>query len=235
MFKPVKKTKIYEEIISEIKSMINKGRLKSNDQLPTERELSEAFMVSRSSVREALRILESQGILESRQGNGTYIAPLPVDSLIQPLASVLLTEKDNQIELFEMRRLIEPQLAYLVAERATPEEITKMEKILRMQEEEIVRGETGMNADNLFHYALAEATKNKILLHIINATMEFIVQSRESYLQIKGRPAKSLTRHREILNAIKARDKELAAKVMCEHIEDIEGKLFGVKREEKSI
>ena len=140
MFKPVKKVRVYEEIVSKIKNMISQGKLKSGDQLPTERELSEVFKVSRSSVREALRTLESQNFLESRQGDGTYIARQPVETLVQPLASAILTEKDALSELFEMRHLIEPQLAFLAAERATSEEIVEMEKILSIQEEQITKG-----------------------------------------------------------------------------------------------
>ncbi|UCD32587.1 MAG: FadR family transcriptional regulator [Desulfobacterales bacterium] len=225
MFKPVKKTRIYEKIVSEIKELIQKGSLRAGDQLPTERELSETFKVSRTSVREAFRILESQGFLESRQGHGTYIALTSVDAMVQPLASVLLEEKDQQAELFEMRRILESQLAYLAAERATPEDIKKMEAILAQQEEQIAKGGTGIEADDEFHYALAEAANNRILLHIINATMGFLAKSRESYLLVEKRAERSLTHHREVLNAIKAENGDLAARAMRKHIEDIEEKL----------
>jgi len=100
MFKPIKKTRIYEKIVDEIKELITQGSLKWGDQLPTERELSETFKVSRTCVREAFRILESQGFLESRPGNGTYVSNNAIDSLVQPLASFILKEKDYQIELF---------------------------------------------------------------------------------------------------------------------------------------
>ncbi len=140
MFKPIKKIRVYEKIVDDIKDLIDKGRLKWGDQLPTERELSETFKVSRTCVREAFRILESQGFLESRPGNGTYVTNNAIDSLIQPLASFILKEKDYQLELFEMRRLLESQLAYLAAERATLENMSKMEKILIRQEEEIANG-----------------------------------------------------------------------------------------------
>ncbi len=222
MFKPIKKIRIYEKIVDEIKDLIDQGRLNWGDQLPTERELSETFKVSRTCVREAFRILESQGFLESRPGNGTYVANNTIDSLIQPLASFILKEKDYQIELFEMRRLLESQLAYLAAERATPENMTKMEKILRRQAEQIANGETGLDADSDFHHALAEATNNKILLHVMNTTMEFLAESRESYLLGKERAQKSLAHHKKIFSAVKKRDGVLAAKAMCEHIEDVE-------------
>jgi GntR family transcriptional repressor for pyruvate dehydrogenase complex len=233
MFKPVKKIRVYEEIVSKIKNMITQGKLNSGDQLPTERDLSEVFKVSRSSVREALRTLESQGYLESRQGDGTYIASQPVETLVQPLATAILSEKDALSELFEMRRLIEPQLAFLAAERATPEEIVEMEKILSIQEKQIAKGESGTHFDKTFHYTLAKATKNHILIRIMDSVMDALAESRDQYLQVEGRPEQSLVRHKELLRVVKAGDKELAADVMREHLEDIENSLFGEIRKEE--
>ena len=233
MFKPVKKTRVYEEIVVKVKHMIEKGRLQSGDQLPSERELAEVFNVSRSSVREALRSLETQGYLESRQGDGTYIARQPVESLVNPLATVIFSEKDGQMELFEMRRLIEPQLAYLAAERATPEEIVMLGKALELQEEAFARGESGTEVDKTFHYILAKAAKNKVILRIVDNIMDLLAESRDKYLQVEGRPEKSLARHREVLNAIRSGDKELAAQVMLEHLEDIEVSLFSDEKRKK--
>ena len=202
LFKPVKKTRVYEEIVENVKEMIEKDRLKSGEKLPGERELAEVFRVSRSSVREALRSLESQGLLESRQGDGTYIARQPVESLVNPLAAVIFTEKDSQMELFEMRRLIEPQIAYLAAERATEEEIARLEEALVLQEQAIAKGETGTEVDKLFHYLMAEVTKNKVLLRLTDHMRELLAESREKYLQVAGRPEKSIARHRQVLDAI---------------------------------
>jgi DNA-binding FadR family transcriptional regulator len=234
MFKPIKKAKVYEEIVAKIKDMVEKGRFKSGDQLPVERELAEVFRVSRSSVREALRSLESQGFIESRQGDGTYIARQPVESLVRPLASVILTEKDDQMELFEMRRMIEPDLAYLAAERATEEEIAMMEKVLALQEEQIARGEFGTDVDRNFHYIMARAAKNKALLRITDNIIDLLAESREQYLQVEGRPRKSILRHREVLEAIRARDPERAEKCMLEHLVDIETSLFGISGRRRS-
>jgi GntR family transcriptional repressor for pyruvate dehydrogenase complex len=222
MFKPIKTTRIYEKIVDEIKDLIDQGTLKWGDQLPTERELSETFKVSRTCVREAFRVLESQGFLESRPGNGTYVSNNAIDTLVQPLASFILKEKAYQIELFEMRQLLESQLAYLAAERATPENMAKMEKILRSQEEQIANGETGLDSDSEFHHALAEAANNRMLLHIINTTKEILAESRESYLLGEERAKKSLPHHKKIFSAIQKGDGELAAQAMHEHIEDVE-------------
>lgn len=222
LFKPVKKVRVYEEIVAKIKEMIDKGRFKSGDQLPVERELAEVFKVSRSSVREAIRSLESQGLLESRQGNGTYIARHPVELLVTPLASEICSQKDGQKELFEMRRLIEPQLAFLAAERATDEEIVQMEKTLSLQKQQVLRGESGDEADKQFHYLLASAARNRFLLQIVDSNMNFFMESRDNFLQVGDRPKKSVQRHRELLDAIEVRDPEGAAQTMREHLLEIE-------------
>ncbi len=229
LFKPVKKIRVYEEIVGKVKDMIEKGRLKSGDQLPGERELAEVFNVSRSSVREALRALESQGFLESRQGEGTYIASKPVESLVNPLAAFISTEKDSQMELFEMRRVIEPQLAFLAAERATQDDIALMEQALDLQEEAVARGEVGTDVDKTFHYIMAKATKNKFLLRMTDSVMDLLSESRDKYLQVEGRPEKSIARHRQVLDAIKAGDAKRAAKLMRAHLEDIEEGLFSAQ------
>jgi len=231
MFKPVRKTKVYEEIVSKIKVLIEDGRLKSGDQLPPERELSEVFKVSRSSLREALRALESEGFLEIRQGDGTYVALKPIEQLVKPLATAILSEKDTQFELFEIRKIIEPQLALLAAERATEEDFSRLEEILDIQAEEVRQGGGAVDIDKEFHYALARATRNKIILRVMDTLMDAISESRDRSLQVEGRPEKSLSFHRIVFNALKARDRELAAKTMREHLEDIESILFSVRKE----
>jgi len=127
---PIKSTRIYEEIVRQVKQMIAEGRLKSGDQLPPERDLAEKFVVSRTSVREALRALESLGLVEIRPGEGTFIREVSVEALIEPLALVMASQRGAIAELFEARRLLEPAIAALAAGRATPEELSEMERIL---------------------------------------------------------------------------------------------------------
>jgi GntR family transcriptional repressor for pyruvate dehydrogenase complex len=153
---------------------------------------------------------------------------------VSPLATVIFTEKDGQMELFEMRRLIEPQLAYLAAERATPEEIVMLGKALELQEEAFAKGESGTEVDKTFHYILAKAAKNKVILRIVDNIMDLLAESRDKYLQVEGRAEKSLARHREILKAITSGDRELAAQVMQEHLEDIEVSLFSEEKRKKT-
>lgn len=227
----VKKTRVYEDIVTQISELISQGRLKSGDQLPSERELSETFKVSRTSVREAIRALESVGLVQCHPGNGTFVSAPSVESLIHPMASALFDQKQSQAELFEARRVIEPQLAALAAERATPEDLERMEVILADQEREIAGGGSGVEADSAFHFAIAEASRNAVLLRLVNAIVDLLHQSREKSLQTENRPRLSYLNHREILEALKRGDPEEAERRMREHIEGIEENIFTASRE----
>ena len=228
MFKPVKKTRIYEDIVSRIRSMVEKGALNAGDRLPSERELSAAFKVSRPSVREALKTLESHGYLEIRQGEGTFISRNPIENFVEPLAAVILTEKEYQVQILEMRRLIEPQIASLAAERATKDEMSRMDMTLNLQREKVMRGETGADLDKIFHYLIAQAAKNRILMRIIDTATDLFSENRDKYLQFAERSEKSLRHHRQIFGAIYVGDSALAGDVMNVHLDDIHETLFAV-------
>src|ERR687888_1623776 len=126
MLKAIKKTRIYEEVVSQIHELIREGKVKAGDQLPSERELAETFKVSRTSVREALRALETRRLIVSRTGAGNFVAKLPVESLVAPLATLLIEEKGALADIFEMRKLVEPHIASLAASRATKKDIERM-------------------------------------------------------------------------------------------------------------
>ena len=135
MLKEVRKKRAYEDIVTQIQDLIKKGRLKQGDQLPNEKELSETFKVSRSTVREAILSLETMRLVERRQGDGTYVIASSEEALVHPLATALFGEKDDLIDIFYLRKIIEPEVAQIAAENATAEEIEELEKILREQEE----------------------------------------------------------------------------------------------------
>jgi GntR family transcriptional repressor for pyruvate dehydrogenase complex len=219
---PVKSTRIYEEIVRQIKQMISEGRLKSGDQLPPERDLADKFVVSRTSVREALRALESLGLVEIRAGEGTFVRQGSVEALIEPLALVMLSQREGIAELFEARRLLEPAIAALAARRATPEEIQEMDHILDEQGAEAAAGRTGLIQDAKFHAAIASAAHNQAITRIVHAMMDLLTQSREESLGTPGRPARSHESHRRILEAIVRRDAAAAEEAMREHITTVE-------------
>src|SRR5256885_14573115 len=157
---PIKSTRIYEEIVRQVKQLLAEGRLKSGDQLPPERDLAEKFVVSRPSVREALRALESLGFVEIRPGEGTFVREMSVDSLVGPLALVMTAQREAIGELFEARRVLEPAIASLAASRATPEEIQEMKRILDDQAREIGGGKTRPPPGSAVPQALGTAPHN---------------------------------------------------------------------------
>jgi GntR family transcriptional regulator, transcriptional repressor for pyruvate dehydrogenase complex len=224
---PIKSTRIYEEIVRQVKAMISEGRLKAGDRLPPERDLAEKFVVSRTSVREALRALESLGLVEIRPGEGTFVREVSIDALVEPLALLMVSQREAIGELFEARRLLEPSLAALAAVRATPEEIQEMERILEEQAKEVAGGRTGLSQDARFHAAIGAAAHNRAITRIAHAIMDLLTQSREDSLNTPGRPTRSHEDHRRILTAIRRHDAEAARQAMLDHIEAVETLVFG--------
>ena len=233
MLKAIKKTRIHEEVFSQIRDLISQGRFKAGDQLPSERELAETFRVSRTSVREALRALESQGLVVSRTGMGNFVADLPVESLVGPLARLLIDEKKALADVFEMRKLIEPHIAALAAERATARDIAQMNKIVAKQLEDVSRGETGVEADAELHLSIGRATQNRALQKLVSGLMEILGRSREESLQTVDRREASIDAHRRIINAIAKHDKIRAQNEMLHHIEQVEASILPISRSQK--
>lgn len=228
-FRAVRKTRVSEEIIEQVRDLIVSGRLRPGDRLPAERELARTFGVGRSAVREAIRAMESLGIVEARAGEGTFLAAHPGRRGNDPISSSLFQAWDKQRKLFEVRRVLEPDLAALAARRATPEQIEKMRAILEVQEGKVQRGESHMEQDAAFHYLIAEATGNEVLLRIVDNLMDLLRKTREASLQHPERPARSLKQHWAILEAIAARKPAAAERHMRDHIREIEELVFATQ------
>jgi GntR family transcriptional repressor for pyruvate dehydrogenase complex len=222
----IQKTKVYEEVAAQLERLILEGALKPGDKLPPERELAERFNVSRSAVREAIRSLELKGMVEPRPGEGTLVRTPSIDSLLNPLASLLGQKREVVRELMEVRTIIEPPLAGRAARNAGPEDIAQLEAILERQKAKVSRQELAIEEDTEFHYTIARASKNSVILKVVDMMMDILRESRERSLQVEGRREKSLAGHRRILNAIKRRDPEGAEEAMRQHLSEIEGILF---------
>jgi GntR family transcriptional repressor for pyruvate dehydrogenase complex len=222
MLHAIKKTRIHEDVFHQIHQLIKEGRLRARDQLPSERELAETFKVSRTSVREALRALETQGLIVSRTGAGNFVADLPVESLVGPLARLLIDEKKALTDVFEMRKLIEPHIAALAAQRASRKDIAQLKKIVAKQAEAVSRGETGVEADAELHLSISHATRNQALQKLVSGLMELLSRSREESLQTDKRRESSIAAHRRIVGAIERHDRSKARSEMLHHIEQVE-------------
>jgi GntR family transcriptional regulator, transcriptional repressor for pyruvate dehydrogenase complex len=224
---PIKSTRIYEEIVRQVKQLISEGRFKSGDRLPPERELAEKFVVSRTSVREALRALESLGLIDIRPGEGTFVREVSIDALIGPLALVMTSQREAIGELFEARRVLEPAIAALAASRATPDEVQEMERILEDQAREIAEGRTGLAQDAAFHAAIGTASHNRAITRLVHAIMDLLTQSREESINTPGRPTRSHQDHRRIVQAIARRNSAAARQAMLDHLVAVEALVLG--------
>ena len=218
--------RLHEDIVQQFLSLIRGGSLQHGDRLPSERVLADQFKVSRSSVREALRSLELQGLVVSRRGSGTFINTDDLNSVVALIASSLSSGADTLRDIFEMRHLLEPQIAFLAAQRVNPQELLQMEEILEEQGRQIARGETGVNADTDFHFALAVATHNSAMVKVVSAVEDILRRSRDQSLQEPGRPQRSLASHRRILEMITRGEAEAARPAMEHHLSDVEPASF---------
>jgi GntR family transcriptional regulator, transcriptional repressor for pyruvate dehydrogenase complex len=220
-FEIIRRNKVYEDVARQIQRLILK-KLRPGDKLPSERELAETLAVSRSSIRDAIRSLELMGMVEPRQGAGTIVLEITPHSVANPLINALKRKEEVMGELLDFRRIIEPPLAARAATHASNEDITEMEDILDRQELKQRQGESTIAEDSEFHYAVAMASGNSVVLKVLDTLMDLLRDTRERSLQVEGRPQKSLAGHRRILAAIKRHDAESAKAAMRRHIEDVE-------------
>ena len=214
--------RLYEDIVQEFSSLIRQGVLKPGERLPSERVLADQLQVSRSSVREALRSLELQGLVISKRGSGTFINTDNLESMVALLASTLTSGADTLKHIFEMRHMLEPQIAALAAQRANKQEVAELESILEEQVKEIADGGTGVDSDTAFHFAMASATHNSALVKVVSAVEDILRRSRNQSLQEPGRPQRSLASHREILGMIHSGDAAGARRAMEYHLTTVE-------------
>jgi len=221
-FEAVRKVKLYEGVARQIERFISEGVLRPGDKLPSERELAETFEVSRSSVRDGIRTLELTGLVEARQGEGTIVCDLSPDSVVNPLASVLVRKRQLVAELLDVRKMLEPPLAARAASNASPEEIAHLEDILRRQGQKVRQGELAVEEDSEFHYGIARAANNSVIMKVLDILMDLLRKTRERSLQVQGRPQQSFASHRRILSAIKRGDGRAAEIAMRHHLQKIE-------------
>jgi len=160
--------------------------------------------------------------VEPRQGTGTIVREIGAGSIANPFATALKRRTEMVTELFDFRKMLEPPLAARAATHASPEEIAEMEEILRRQEERQRKGEAAVAEDTEFHYSVALASGNSVVLKVLDIIMDLLRETRQRSLQVDGRAEKSLAGHRKILAAIKNQDAEAAKAAMRRHIEDVE-------------
>ncbi len=200
---------------------ISSRRLKPQDALPPERELVETFGVGRSSVREALRMLESRGMIESR-GDGAFAVADFRSPLDHSLGLLIAVEQANYAELFEVRRVLEGEAAALAASRRTKTQVNRIAETIDEMTKGLGSEERFIGADLRFHMLLAEATRNRLILHLMNAIRALLHRSLSSSYHIPGSPERAIEMHHLILDAVAQRRPEEARQRMQEHVARVE-------------
>jgi GntR family transcriptional regulator, transcriptional repressor for pyruvate dehydrogenase complex len=221
LIQPIKKTRIAEEIADRIRVLILDGTLPADRPLPGERLLAARFGVSRGSIRDAFRLLETIGLLETRHGQGTFPHELDVNRLVAPLASILAYRSDLQDELLDVRRMFEPAVARVAAARVTAEDLADLQRILDMQRRKLKAGGSAIIEDTAFHAVLARATRNRVVMRIMETLNDLLIESRKRTLRQKGRPERSIQGHEAVVAALRRGDPDAAARAMHTHIDQI--------------
>jgi GntR family transcriptional regulator, transcriptional repressor for pyruvate dehydrogenase complex len=221
----IKKRRIYQSIIEQIKTSIEKGDLKPGDKLPSERDLAQILSVSRSAVREAISVLESGSIVEIFPGIGVYLSKRANDQLLSQIDQILNKREVNLLELLEMRLGVEGQSAYLAAERRTEVELEKIKNAYNALEAAANHNQLGANEDYQFHISIVKASHNSLLLHAVkifsDKFLQGIQECRSESMKIPGKSEMVLQEHWSVYEAIKYRDPECAQKMMVLHLHSI--------------
>jgi GntR family transcriptional repressor for pyruvate dehydrogenase complex len=222
VFKPISPKKISSQIAEQIRSSILAGEFAPGEKLPPERELAEMFGVSRPSVREALNLLASSGLVMSYQGGGTVVMSLMETTAGNPMTELIRSQQERALDVIEVRKAIEASTAFYAAQRALPEDIRTMERIVDGLRENLEELKPSENLDANFHLAIAKATHNIVWLHLMQNIFDAMKEFQQSVwraVYLTGEDHHLLYQHhRRIFEAIRNRDPEAARAAMADHL-----------------
>jgi GntR family transcriptional regulator, transcriptional repressor for pyruvate dehydrogenase complex len=222
MYKVVRSSRLYEQIVQQVEESIQKGDLKTGDKLPPERDLAQQFGVSRTAVREAVKALREKGFVEAYPGRGTFIMETSSQPIRLSLDRMVKAEQaEGSRYLTEVREMMEPEIAALAAERADAEDLTAMRESFDVMEGAKRDPETFIEADLDFHLALAEAAANPIILSLIDSIVGLLREQRMGIFQVEGGPERGQYHHKKILDAVEHRDAGGAREAMKAHMRQV--------------
>src|SRR5580704_1708173 len=222
MYKIVRSSRLYEQIVQQVEESIHKGALKPGDQLPPERELAQQFGVSRTAVREAVKALHEKGLVEAYPGRGTFITDGTSYSMRQSLdRMVKVGQAEGSAFLAEVRAILEPEIAALAATRADAEDVSSMREQVAVMDGACKDPDAFIEADLDFHLALAEAAANPIILSLIDSIVGLLREQRMRIFQVEGGPERGQYHHKRILEAVERHDAIAAREAMKAHLRQV--------------
>lgn len=222
----------YTAIVERIRDMIRNGELAPGDRLPPERKLAESFGVSRNSLRQAFQALAERKIIESRQGDGTYLlTSLDAFFLSDALFDAINEQSSFLQDIIEFRRLMEPEIAALAASRMLPATLDRLKIIVCDQQRALMAGRVDDTFDAEFHRQLAQCSGNRLISQVMTTIASIINETRSTWLQSSERRDASVEGHLRIIDALESGDADAAFKAMKNHIAEIENHIFGEQPE----
>jgi len=222
MYKIVRSSRLYEQIVQQVEESIHKGAMKPGDQLPPERELAQQFGVSRTAVREAVKALREKGLVEAYPGRGTFITDGTSYSMRQSLDRMLrVGQAEGSGFLAEVREILEPEIAGMAATRADAEDLASMREQVRIMDDARKDPDAFIEADLDFHLTLAEAAANPIILSLIDSIVGLLREQRMGIFQVEGGPERGQYHHKKILEAIEHKDSAGAREAMKAHLRQV--------------
>lgn len=222
MYKVVRASRLYEQIVKQIEESIREGRLKPGDQLPAERELAQEFGVSRTAVREAVKTLSEKGLVEAYSGRGTFVtsgrsssARLSLDAFIRS------GDFEGSNYVAEMREILEPEFTALAATRIEDQHLTMMREAVAAMDRNMKNPDAYIEADLDFHLALAEAAGNPLILSLLDSLVGVLREQRLGIFAMPGGPERGQVHHKLILEAIEERSATKARDAMRAHLKQV--------------
>jgi GntR family transcriptional regulator, transcriptional repressor for pyruvate dehydrogenase complex len=222
VYKVVRTSRLYEQIVQQIEESVLNGSLKPGDQLPAERELAQRLGVSRTAVREAVKALREKGLVEAYSGRGTFITDGTSHAARQSFdLMVKIGQQEGSTHLAELRLILEPGIAALAAERAEEEHLAAMREAVAVMDRAQSDPAAYIEADLDFHLALAEAVANPLILSLIDSIVGLLREQRIKIFNVEGGPQRGQVHHKRILEAMEQRNAEMARSAMSAHLEQV--------------
>jgi GntR family transcriptional repressor for pyruvate dehydrogenase complex len=222
VYKLVRTSRLYEQIVQQIEESILKGALKPGDQLPAERDLAQRFGVSRTAVREAVKALREKGLVEAYSGRGTFITDGTSQAVRQSLDLVAkIGQPEGSTHLAELRAILEPEIAALAAVRAQEPELATMREAVTIMDRGFHDPDAYIEADLDFHLALAEGAANPLILSLIDSIVGLLREQRLRIFRVPGGPERGQLHHKRILGAMERHDASEARAAMKAHLQQV--------------
>jgi GntR family transcriptional regulator, transcriptional repressor for pyruvate dehydrogenase complex len=222
VYKVVRTSRLYEQIVQQIEDSVLNGSLKPGDQLPAERDLAQRLGVSRTAVREAVKALREKGLVEAYSGRGTFITDGTSQAARQSFDLMIkIGQQEGAPHLAELRLILEPGIAALAATRIQEPELVAMREAVAVMDRAQKDPEAYIEADLDFHLALAEAVANPLILSLIDSIVGLLREQRMKIFNVEGGPQRGQIHHKRILEAVERHDPEMAQSAMRSHLDQV--------------